>query len=181
MMNESIALINNRIAQQSELIFEKKWSRAMKNSFLLILWMLLPAYAHAELPFGAGVILGSPTGFSARYWLNDENSIDLSTGWSIVGSSKFYLYSDFLFSRNGILEVQGEPFDLFFGGGLGVRSRSGRADGELVFGPRLPIGASYEFEEPNLEVFAQAAINLGIIPSTDWYLDAGIGVRFYIF
>ncbi|MCO5142244.1 MAG: hypothetical protein M9962_04040 [Oligoflexia bacterium] len=149
--------------------------------FLLSLFFLLPIKSYADLPLGAGVLLGSPTGATARYWLNDEHSIDMAAGWTVFGASKFHLHADFLFSRNGMLEVKGEPFDLYFGAGLGLRSKSGRADGELVFGPRVPVGVSYEFEEPNLEVFAQGAVNLGVIPSTDFYVDAGVGVRFYVF
>lgn len=59
--------------------------------------------------------------------------------------------------------------DPFFGLGLSLRSKSGKNNNEAVFGPRLPVGVAYEFTDPNVEAFAQGAINIGLIPSLDLF------------
>ena len=125
-----------------------------------------------------GVILGSPNGITARHWLHETGSIAAAFGWSISGS-KFQASTDYLFTKPEAFEINEERFDLFFGGGVSLRTKSGKADGEVVFGPRLPVGVSYEFTKPDIELFLQAALNVGIIPSSDLYFDANAGVRFY--
>ncbi|MGZ3652820.1 MAG: hypothetical protein ACXWR1_08610 [Bdellovibrionota bacterium] len=149
--------------------------------FLGLSLFFLSFPALAETPStGLGVTLGSPNGITARHWLSQENSIDAGAGWDLLDSGKFEMYSDYLWNRPDTFEINGEKFDLFFGGGLALRSHSGNGN-ELVIGPRLPVGVSYEFTHPDLEVFAALALNVGIIPHSDVFLDAHIGVRFYLF
>lgn len=128
-----------------------------------------------------GVTVGSPNGITGRTWLNDENSFDYGAGWSVMDSKQFEVYSDYLWSRNGIFELNEEKFDFFFGGGLVLRTNSGNTGSDLVFGPRLPVGVSYEFSQPDLELFALFALNVGVIPSSDLFVDLHVGARFYLF
>ncbi len=156
----------------------------MKNVFSLLLVLLIFSLPRAEAEVGdtgIGLTLGSPNGVTGRTWISKENSIDYGAGWSLMDSSRFELYSDYLWANSGRFELNGEKFDLFFGGGLSLRSHSGKNNSELVFGPRLPVGVSYEFSHPDLEVFALLALNVGVIPSSDVYLDLHLGVRFYLF
>jgi len=50
-----------------------------------------------------------------------------------------------------------------------------------VLGPRLPVGVSHEFSNPDLEVFAAFALNIGLIPHSAIFFDLHLGVRFYLF
>ena len=36
--------------------------------------------------FGLGVIIGEPTGLSAKYWLSHDNALDFGLGWSVGGN-----------------------------------------------------------------------------------------------
>lgn len=130
---------------------------------------------------GIGVIVGSPNGITARHWLNDEQSIDANAGWTLGNNSRFQLSTDFLWSRLGLIKIEDEAFDFFFGGGLSLRTKSGKNDNEVVFGPRIPVGASYEFKDPDIELFTQLALNVGLVPSSDVYFDFNLGVRFLVF
>jgi hypothetical protein len=130
---------------------------------------------------GVGLMLGVPSGVTARSWINEEHSVDLGAGWSIVDSNRFQVHADFLWARPHTFELNEEKFDLFFGGGVGVRSKSGSNNNELVFGPRLPVGVSYLFANPDLELFVLGAVNVGILPSSDIYFDLLAGARFYVF
>jgi hypothetical protein len=137
-----------------------------------------PAFAQAPGATGVGVVVGSPNGLTARHWIDGENSIEGSLGWAIT-DSRFQVNVNYLFNRANLIPIGDEALDLFFGGGLSLRTKSGKQNGEVVFGPRIPVGVAYTFADPNLELFAQAALNIGIIPSADVYADANLGVRFY--
>lgn len=148
--------------------------------FLALLFFFFPLLVQAsDGNTGIGVILGTPYGVTARHWFDKDKSVDASLGWSMNSPSKFHVYSDYLWSKEAAIKIGEADFDGFFGAGLSVRTKSGNADGEVVFGPRVPVGMSYEFANPDIEVFVQAAMNLGLIPSADIYFDAGIGARFY--
>jgi|GEM_PF-3869609 len=148
----------------------------------LFAFLVLPgASAFAADGTGIGLTLGVPSGVTGRTLLTTENSIDYGAGWSIVDTSKFHVYADYLWSRPHTFEVNEEKLDLFFGGGIAVRTKSGSNDNEVVFGPRIPVGISYFFANPDLELFALGAVNVGILPSSDVYFDLLVGARFYVF
>ena len=149
-------------------------------SFSLLTALLTPS-AHAAQGTGLGLTLGSPNGVTGRTWFSDENSLAYGAGWGLLEGNKFQVYADYLWNRPHTFEINGEPFALFFGGGVGIRGKSGKNDGEVVFGPRLPVGMSYLFADPSLELYALGAVNVGIIPSSDVYLDVHVGARFYLF
>lgn len=150
----------------------------MKNIIITLL-LLTSSAAYAGEETGIGLVLGMPSGISARHWIASDRSIEVNAGWSIVSKSRFLLNASYLWNKNDVVELKDETFDVFFGGGLSVRTKSGNQDGELVFGPRLPVGLSYFFADPKIELFGEAGLNVGIIPSSDIYFDAGLGVRFY--
>ncbi len=149
--------------------------------FLTLLFLFLPFSTFAAQSTGVGLTLGSPNGITGRTWVSEENSLGYGAGWGVLGDNKFQVYTDYLWNRPHTFEINGEGFDFFFGGGLGLRSKSGRNDGELVFGPRLPVGISYWFADPSLEIYMMGAVNVGVIPSSDVYLDLHLGARFYLF
>lgn len=154
----------------------------MRKIILIFCFTFLPMIASAaNSSTGIGVTVGSPNGFTGRTWFNHESSIDYGAGWSLSDSRQFEIYSDYLWNRAGLIEIGDRAFDLFFGGGLALRSHSGKADNDLVIGPRIPVGASYTFTNPDLELFALFALNVGMIPSSDVFVDLHVGARFYLF
>lgn len=146
---------------------------------IILLLALLCGSAQADESTGIGLILGVPSGLTARHWMESDQSIEANVGWSLFSKNRLHLNASYLWNKNDVLELKDETFDVFFGGGLSIRSKSGVADGELVFGPRLPVGVSYFFVDPKIEAFGQAGLNIGIIPSSDIYFDAVLGLRFY--
>ena len=67
---------------------------------------------------GVGLIVGEPTGVSAKYYLSDDRAIDLAVGGAIVGRG-IQVHSDFLW-HPWILE-QKESFALPLYLGVGGR------------------------------------------------------------
>ena len=150
----------------------------MRKILLMLAMFVGSGSAFAGAGTGVGVVVGSPNGFTVRHWMDEGNSFEGSAGWSISGS-RFQVNANYLYTISDAFKIQEASFDVFFGGGLSFRTKSGRQNGEVVFGPRLPVGVSYEFTDPNIEVFVQGALNVGVIPSSDVYADANLGVRFY--
>lgn len=145
--------------------------------FILLSFLLsVPAFAAGGT--GIGVVLGSPNGVTARHWVNEQQSIDGAAGWSLI-DSHVQVNANYLWNLPAAFIIGEENFDFFFGIGASLRSKSGTANNELVFGPRLPAGVAYEFANPDIELFTQAALNLGLVPSSDLYFDLNVGVRFY--
>lgn len=146
---------------------------------LFALLLFVPSLALAREGTGVGVILGSPNGLSVRQWLAPERSIDGAAGWALGKDSRFQVHASYLWSRNDAIRIGDYDFDAFFGAGAVVRTKSGKNENEVVFGPRIPGGVSFYFENPVIEVFAQLALNVGLIPNSDVFLDGGIGARLY--
>ncbi len=140
--------------------------------------LLFPVLSFAGEGTGVGIVLGSPNGFTARHWVSESDSIEGAVGWSIT-KSRLQVNANYLWTKPDTIQIGEETLDLFFGAGLALRTKSGKGDGEVIFGPRVPVGLAMEFQDPNLEIFAQVAVNVGIVPSSDVFLDGNLGVRFY--
>jgi hypothetical protein len=47
--------------------------------------------------FGLGIILGEPTGISAKYWTGSTTALDFGLGYSFEKNSRMHLHADYLF------------------------------------------------------------------------------------
>ena len=127
--------------------------------------------------FGAGIILGEPTGLSAKYWLNQELAIDGAAGWSIHDDSEFYFHGDFLVHKFDLIPVPEGKLPFYLGGGAFARFREGHHDNQL--GVRVPIGVSYMFADLPVDIFAEIAPGIDLTPSTRVDFSGGIGIRYW--
>jgi hypothetical protein len=125
---------------------------------------------------GVGVIIGDPTGLSMKYWLSEETAVDMAAAWSFQDDGYFDLHSDFLFHKFDLIPVDKGELPLYFGVG-------GRIDvpghGDTRLGVRIPVGLAYEFGDAPVEVFAEVAPIVDVVPATQLRWNGGIGVRFY--
>lgn len=145
----------------------------MKMTFILFLFLtifILPQQNN----FGVGVILGNPTGISAKMWLNNVNSIDAALGYSIGKHNRMHFHSTYLWQDNNSLasNVMLKPH---FGIGFMMRAKD---EETTVFGVRGAVGINWYPTGVKLEVFAEVAPILKLAPATDFDLNGGVGVRF---
>jgi hypothetical protein len=139
-----------------------------------------PAYAADAVAgqagdFGVGVILGSPTGLSAKYWLSRITAIDGAVAWHFGDPDQLQLHADYLYHLDlrGVGVSEGRlPFYL----GAGVRVLAGN-DSEGAI--RIPLGISYLTAQLPLEIFAELAPVVEFAPDTDADVEGGVGIRFY--
>jgi hypothetical protein len=126
--------------------------------------------------FGAGLILGEPTGASLKYWLNDTLAVDGAIGWSFHRETDLHLHSDVLWHKFDLISVPEGRMPLYFGVGARVKFRDNDDD---QVGIRVPVGVSYIFEKVPVDIFLEVAPVIDFTPSVRGGFTAGIGARYW--
>lgn len=127
--------------------------------------------------FGLGVILGEPTGVSAKAWIDRYNAIDGAAAVSLDGDARFHVHASYLRHEYGIFPVNRGALPVHYG--IGMRYRSQRGSDTDRVGVRIPVGVAYHFADMPLELFGEVAPILDITPDTSLRLNAAVGLRFY--
>jgi hypothetical protein len=130
--------------------------------------------------FGAGIILGEPTGAALKYWLSDRLAIDGAIGASYNDDgdqdASFYLHSDVLWHEFDLLPVSKGRLPVYIGAGVLVRFRDNE-DNQV--GVRIPVGLSYMFDNAPVDIFAEIAPAIDVTPSVRGEVTGGIGIRLW--
>ncbi len=127
--------------------------------------------------FGAGVIIGEPTGASLKYWLNDRMAIDGAFGWSFQEDSEFYMHSDVLWHNFDLIPVPQGRLPVYFGVGGLVRFRDNNEDNQV--GIRVPVGLDYMPDDLPLDIFVEIGPAIDIAPDVQGEITGGVGVRYW--
>jgi hypothetical protein len=135
--------------------------------------------------FGLGIIVGEPTGISAKLWTSPVNAFDFGLGWSIGGDritnksvhegSRIHFHMDYLWHSFNAIRSK-ERFPIYYGIGGRINSGGGY---DSSFGVRGVFGVAWLPRSTPLDVFFEIVPVLQLIRSTDFGLDAGLGARFY--
>jgi hypothetical protein len=145
----------------------------IRLQILLIFLGLSFCTSYAQKSFGIGIILGDPTGVSAKLYTGNSNAFDFAAAWSFEGSGNFLFQTDYVW-QSALSKTSGGTFALYYG----IGGRIVFADDPTV-GLRIPIGIDYIFSDAPIDIFAEIVPVLDLIPSTDFDLNGGIGVRFW--
>lgn len=139
--------------------------------------LFLTSFAHAE-DFGVGVILGDPTGLSAKMKLDGSHSVDGAFAYSSGKHTGAQFHADYLWDRARSWGTTQGPLDMYYGLGGRLLSYDDKDDkSQLSIGPRGSIGLNFNINNPNIEFFGELALILEITPSVTADLDAGVGGR----
>jgi hypothetical protein len=137
---------------------------------------------------GIGVILGDPTGFSAKFWMNEKSAVDAALGFEFNGYIS--LHADFLY-HHWSFDIAQDKMLVFFGGGpaigIGGWHYAYWDDGVWRDGPyfnlgiRAPGGVAWHFHQMPLECFVEVAPRINIIHHyrSFFTVDGGVGARWY--
>ena len=163
----------------------------MKNFLLfcgvlfLVLMLTKPVRAQDQ-GFGLGIILGEPTGLSAKLWTSKYNALDFGLGVGLGGdrinykgnydnSGRIHFHMDYLWhSFNAISST--EKFPLYYGFG-GRFNTGGGYDGSL--GIRGVVGIAWFPRNTPIDVFFELVPVFQVTPLTGLGVDAGIGIRYF--
>jgi len=127
-----------------------------------------------ESGFGLGVILGEPTGISGKLWIEDSKAIDGAVAWSFEKESAVHVHADLLFHSSNISKV--EMSKLLFYYGIGGRIKF---EDDSKAGVRVPLGINYLSSGAPLDIFLEIVPLLDLAPSTEFDLNAAIGIRYF--
>lgn len=151
-------------------------------SLALTLTLLAASPAQADSArdkaFGAGFVLGVPSGVSVQWNRTETESLNGGAAWSI--DHWFQLWADYTwhFPRfvSGLVSEY-SPIDAYLGFGAGLLVfNKGRGAGMLL---RIPLGLEYKLSSAPLGFFLEVVPAMVVAPKTDGELQGGIGGRFY--
>lgn len=128
-----------------------------------------------ENKFGLGVMLGAPTGFSGKYWLNEENALDFGLAYSFVETNNaLSIHADYLY-HDARWFPRFDRLDFYYGFGARIRSNNDQTS----LGIRGVAGLALMLKEAPVDIFIEIAPVFKLIPSTALNMDAAIGARYY--
>lgn len=143
---------------------------------LLVLSMLIVmtfGVTYAQGNFGIGVVLGEPTGLSAKLYTSNDNALDFGAAWSFKGDGHLLLQTDYVWHSYLPQESSGK-LALYYGiGGRVIFSNDPNV------GVRIPVGLDYKFNSAPIDIFIELVPILDLVPSTNFNFGGGIGVRFW--
>jgi hypothetical protein len=142
--------------------------------FFFVTIYSIPSFSQSK-GFGLGVIVGEPTGVSAKYWTTSSTALDFGLGYSFEKNSRLHLHADYLFHVNNLFETT-ENLALYYGPGARLRIV---ANGDSRLGFRFDVGLVWIPKNAPIDVFIEIAPLLDIIPETDFSFNGGLGVRFF--
>jgi hypothetical protein len=137
------------------------------------IWAVPGLTVHAqERPFGAGIVLGSPSGLTGKYWLRQARAIDGGLAWSERRDAQFLIYGDLLFHRFDLLDEERTALYYGIGGHLVL-------EGDAGLGVRVPLGITHLFRAEPIGIFLELIPVLRLAPETGFDVHGGIGASFY--
>lgn len=138
---------------------------------------LNPDWANAQVGpgddenFGVGIMIGEPTGISAKSWNNARTAFDIGAAWSLTENESLHMHADLL-----IHSWFEDTENLAFYYGVG---------GRIIFddpshaGVRVPIGLNFVFPDVSLDMFVEAVPILDLTPDTELAGNGAVGIRYY--
>ena len=142
----------------------------------LVVLISANAMAAEDDNLGLGVVLGEPTGITAKYVLNDKSAIDAGAGWETSGDDRIHVYADYLLYVNDLFDVGTGSLPLYFGAGIRFISIE---DDDDELGIRLPVGIEYIFPKLPVRIFGEIVPVLDLTPDTEIDVDGGVGILYF--
>ncbi|MBZ0178606.1 MAG: hypothetical protein K8F36_04880 [Melioribacteraceae bacterium] len=133
-------------------------------------------YFAQDIGFGAGLMLGEPTGLSGKYWLDKTNAIDFGLGIAIFEDAvRMTFHADYLYHNWNLVETN-FVMPIYYGFGARFRFREGRNGS---FGIRGVLGATLFLKEEPVDIFFEIAPAFRLFPNTALDFDFALGGRYY--
>ncbi|MEX2351780.1 MAG: hypothetical protein WD529_05025 [Balneolaceae bacterium] len=155
------------------IITEMRITRTLALTTLLFLLPIIAIQAQERIGnIEVGIMLGEPTGFSAKFWETRATAFDAGLAWSFGTDEAVHAHGDYLLHL-----FMEESAELAFFYGIGARTLISNT---FNFGIRLPIGLQYLVPESRLTLFFELAPVFNLVPNTRIDVNGGIGVRYFL-
>lgn len=140
---------------------------------LVVLFLSIGVLQAQDRGLGAGVMAGNPTGLSGKFWVSQENAVDVGLAWSFVDEGYLHIHGDYLWHFPHVIKSSQR---LVLYAGLGGRLGLGN---DTRVGVRIPGGIEWWPRSTPLDVFLEIAPILDLAPKTKFSFNGAIGVRFF--
>lgn len=134
-----------------------------------------------QRPIGVGLIVGEPTGLSVKLWTSSVTAFDFGMGWSVSDRpdgdqlTRIHVHMDYVIHVFNAIRTS-ETLPLYYG--IGGRFIGGSSsDGAIAI--RVVVGLAWQPRQTPLDLFVEIAPSLQVVPSSDFGLDAAIGIRYF--
>ena len=140
-----------------------------------------------ERKFGLGLIVGEPTGISAKLWTSHTTAFDFGLGWSVGGDrigkydgyynggSRVHFHMDYLWHAFEAIHSN-ERFPIYYGIGGRINTGAGYNSSIAVRGV---IGIAWMPRETPIDIFFELVPSLQLTSSAGLAIDAGLGARYF--
>ena len=160
-----------------------------RRIFVLACALAFSSVAHAQSghqagDLGVGVMLGEPSGVSAKQWLSETEAIAGGVAWSIAGHDAMQVHADYLIHRFDVTRIDESDGRLPVYFGIGARFKLGHDEGrgkddDARLGIRVPVGMTFLFAHAPFDAFAEIAPIVDLVPEADLGISIAFGGRFY--
>lgn len=133
---------------------------------------------------GIGIVVGEPTGITAKLYLEDDQAIQAAVGPSFFGGG-IELHGEYVWHPWILQDRDSFVLPVYLGPGVRFIDYYGGRGGTSTFatGLRGVIGMLFDFKDVPLDVFVEAAggAEYNFNASSHWgpVLNLGAGVRYY--
>ncbi len=132
---------------------------------------------------GIGLILGEPTGISAKLYLKDDQAVQAAAGFAFVGGG-LHVHLDYVFHPFILQSKESFVLPFYFGPGVRVIDyRDGRDTSFIAVGLRAVAGLLFDFKNVPLDAFVEVAgvLEYGFADGegAGLAINAAAGVRYY--
>jgi hypothetical protein len=139
--------------------------------------------------FGVGIILGEPTGITAKLYLKDDQAVQAAVGTAFI-SGGFSAHGDYVFHPYILQTRPSFVLPVYVGPGVrlidytsGRSDASGNNSSAFAVGVRVVGGLLFDFKTVPLDAFVEVApvleYEFGTGGGAALKLNAGAGVRYY--
>jgi hypothetical protein len=147
----------------------------LKFWWLLIGFLCFPVQLSAQNSgTGVGVIMGEPTGISAKTWLSGKSAVAGAAAWSFLDDGSLQVHADYLLHNRETIRVEKGTTLLHYG----VGGRMKISDNSRM-GIRIPVGVTWLVPNDPIDIFVEIAPLVDLAPETEFTLNGGVGIRYY--
>lgn len=153
----------------------------MKSMFTVFILAALvvcsPAFAGDNAKgFGLGLMLGEPSGLSAKVWTGKRTALAGGLALSAKNDAGVAAHVDYLWFAHNMDKMDSGILPFYYGVGVRYRDRDGRDDN---FGIRIPLGLNYMFARSGFDVFFEAVPILDVAPEQEFGFSVAVGGRYF--
>lgn len=107
---------------------------------------------------GVGLVVGTPTGFTAEYRLSDAQALQFALGLDAFDHQDFYFHVTWRYYLVELAREADFSLPLYLGAGGFVEDQ-----GAAAVGARAPIGLALDFSRAPVQIFGELALQLAFV------------------